>query len=191
MASPKSMKSADTRCTTVMATLRARNEAFIKTQFDAEAPRIPTLHTLIVSCMDPRVDPAVVLGLQSGEAFVIRNVGGRVTPATVQMITLLEAIFDARGVPADQHFTLIVMHHTDCGLAQLESRRELLAAHFQIDSTAIPEKAVTDPHAAVAVDVALLRANPTLRQHWDIYGMVYNVATGAAETVVGSAAGAC
>src|SRR5579871_5848623 len=93
---------------TTLDTLTERNHDFAAHQFAAGLPLMPTLRTLIISCADPRVDPAHVLGLELGEALVLRNAGGRVTPATLQMIALLGAIARVEGLTPGSGFTLIV-----------------------------------------------------------------------------------
>ena len=74
---------------TTLDMLEKRNQEFAKHQFNASLSPMGTLKTMIVSCVDARVDPAYVLGLEAGDAMVIRTLGGRITPATLQTITLL------------------------------------------------------------------------------------------------------
>jgi len=81
-------------------------------------------------------------------------------------------------------FHLIVLHHTDCGITRLAGDPALLTHYFQIPEGELKAKAVTDPHAAVATDVALLRAIPALPGKWLLSGLVYDVATGLVEVVV-------
>jgi carbonic anhydrase len=81
-------------------------------------------------------------------------------------------------------FHLIVLHHTDCGITRLAGDPAKLAHYFQIQEGELKAKAVTDPRAAVAVDVAALRAIPALPGAWLISGLVYEVATGLVEIVV-------
>ena len=64
----------------VIDTLTQRNEAFANSRFSAELKIMPSLKTMIIGCVDPRVDPFDIFGLAPGEAAVIRNVGGRITP---------------------------------------------------------------------------------------------------------------
>jgi carbonic anhydrase len=167
----------------VLKALLTRNLGFSVERF-AALPLTPSLRTLIVSCADPRVDPAHILGLEPGEAVVIRNVGGRITPATLQTLAMLQTIAKAEGAPADGSMQLIVLHHTDCGITRLEATPDLLAAYFGVGLAELSNRAVHDPRAAVAVDVALLRANPRLPRSWAIAGLVYNVGTGRVEMVV-------
>lgn len=75
---------------------------------------------MVIGCVDPRVDPAHVLGLQHGEAAVIRNVGGRITPATLRTMVMLGKVGQANqdGRPAED-WNLVILHHTDCGMTDL------------------------------------------------------------------------
>ncbi len=172
---------------TTLETLMARNHDFTTHDFAANLPIMPSLRAMIVGCVDPRVDPALLLGLKNGEALVLRNVGGRITPATFQAMMMLQAISQSQGTGGGNpsgKFDLIVLHHTDCGITRLDGRPDILAPYFGIDPAELAAKAVSDPPAAVAVDVALLKANPRLASGWNISGLVYDVATGFVETVV-------
>src|SRR5215472_2685970 len=73
---------------------------------------------------------------------------------------------------------------TPTGIAHLEGQPDLLASHFGIGQEGLLAKAVTDPHAAVAVDVATLKAIPALPDDWLVSGLVYEVTTGLVEVVV-------
>ena len=76
---------------------------------------------------------------------------------------------------------------TDCGITRLVGDPAMLAHYFQIPEVELKTKTVTDPRAAVAADVASLRAIPALPSEWLISGLVYDVATGLAEVVVPAA----
>lgn len=169
---------------TTLDTLTNRNQEFATHRFAANLPLMPTLRTLIISCADPRVDPAHVLGLELGEALVLRNAGGRVTPATLQMIALLGAIARVEGLIPGSGFQLIVFHHTDCGLTRLTGNPDLLAGYLGVSQAELEAKAVTDPRAAVARDVAALKATPSLPGNWLVAGLVYDVTTGLVDIVV-------
>ena len=158
--------------------LEKRNQEFAAHQFTTGLTPLGTLKTMIISCVDARVDPAHVLGLEPGDAMVIRSIGGRVTPATLQTISMLLSIGANPG-----NMTLIVLHHTQCGITRMVGKPDMLADYFQIDTAELATKAILDPRAAVAVDVAVLKANP-LTSEWDISGLVYDVNTGLVETVV-------
>ena len=151
---------------------------------------LPNVKAIIIGCADMRVDPAHVLGIKPGEAVVMRNIGGRVTPGLLEQLGLLGRIGEVAGeIPGGgAEFHLIVLQHTDCGMTRLAGDIDKLARYFQIPEGELRTKAVTDPRAAVAVDVALLRTIPGLPGEWLVSGLVYDVATGLVEVVVPPAA---
>ena len=150
---------------------------------------LQTLKAVVIGCADMRVDPAHVLGIKPGEAVVMRNIGGRVTPGLLEEFGLLARIGEvAKTIPGGGgEFHLIVLHHTDCGSTRLVGDPDLLAHYFQIPETEVETKAVRDPRKAVAVDVAALRAIPALPGEWLISGLVYDVETGLVDVVVPAA----
>jgi carbonic anhydrase len=81
-------------------------------------------------------------------------------------------------------FHIIVLQHTDCGITRLAGDPAMLTRYFQTQEGELKKKKVTDPRAAVAVDVAMLRAIPGLPRDWQISRLVYAVATGLVEVVV-------
>jgi carbonic anhydrase len=169
-----------------------RNKQFAEQQSAAGAlmpllPRaLPNVKAIIIGCADMRVDPADVLGIKTGEAVVMRNIGGRITPGLLEQLGLLGRIGEVAGETpgGGGEFYIIVLQHTDCGITRLAGDPAKLAHYFQIPEGELKTKAVTDPRAAVIVDVALLRAVPALPGEWLISGLVYDVATGLVEIVV-------
>jgi carbonic anhydrase len=147
---------------------------------------LPKVKAIIIGCADMRVDPAHVLGTKQGEAVVLRNIGGRITPGLLEQLSLLGRIGEVAGeIPGGGgEFHFIVLQHTDCGITRLAGDPAMLAQYFQIQEGELKKKAVTDPRAAVAVDVAAFRAIPALPGAWLISGLVYDVATGLVEIVI-------
>ena len=147
---------------------------------------LPNVRAIIIGCADMRVDPAHVLGIKPGEAVVMRNIGGRMTPGLLEQLGLLGRIGEVAGeIPGGGgEFHIIVMQHTDCGMTRLAGDPSLLSHYFQIHEGELKTKTVTDPRAAVAVDVAVLRAISALPGDWLVSGLVYDVATGLVEVVV-------
>jgi carbonic anhydrase len=162
-------------------------------EFAAPMPPLPqsleTLKAVIVGCADMRVDPAYVLGIKPGEAVVLRNIGGRVTPGLLEEFALLGRIGKVAGtIPGSGgEFHLIVLHHTDCGSTRLVGDPAMLAHYFQIPEKEVAARSVPDPRKSVVVDVAALRAIAALPGEWLISGLVYDVATGQVEVVVPAA----
>lgn len=147
---------------------------------------LPNVKAIIIGCADMRVDPAHILGIQPGEAVVMRNIGGRVTPGLLEQLGLLGRIGEVAGEApgGGGEFHIVVLHHTDCGITRLAGDPAMLKRYFQVEEAELETKAVTDPRAAVAVDVGLLRQIPALPGDWLISGLVYDVASGLVETVV-------
>jgi carbonic anhydrase len=161
-----------------------RNAAFVAGGAFAGLP-FPTRHTLqVLGCVDSRVDPAHVLGLDPGEAVVMRNIGGRVTPAVLRSWDMLAKL--GRRKPNDAPKTgpphLTILHHTDCGIKQLAAFPEQLAEFFEIPVAELATKEINDPQAAVRLDVEIARR--TLPSGRLISGLVYDTETGLIEVVV-------
>ena len=169
-----------------------RNKDFAARQSAAGAlmpslPRaLPNVRAIIIGCADMRVDPAHVLGIKPGEAVVIRNIGGRITPGLLEQLGLLGRIGEvAEEIPGGGgEFHIVVLQHTDCGITRLAGDPAMLTRYFQIQEGELKKKVVADPRTAVAVDVAMLRTIPALPAEWLISGLVYDVATGLVEVVV-------
>jgi carbonic anhydrase len=147
---------------------------------------LPNVKAIVIGCADMRVDPADILGIKPGEAVVMRNIGGRITPGLLEELELLGRIGEVAGeIPGGGgEFHIIVLQHTDCGITRLVGDPAKLAHYFQIKEGELKTKAVTDPRAAVSFDVAALRAIPALPGSWLISGLVYDVATALVEIVV-------
>jgi len=163
---------------TRMTPLLARNEQFARTYTPA-ALGIPAAQLLVVTCLDHRVDPAIVLGLQLGEAPVIRNAGGRVTQAVIDDIAfvafLAEQLFGGQDA-ADTLFEVAVIHHTQCATGFL--------ADPGLADAALAASVVADPHATVQADVERLLTSPLLTPKVSVSGHVYAIATGRLTTAV-------
>ena len=147
---------------------------------------MPNVKALIIGCADMRVEPADIFGLKPGEAVVLRNIGGRVTPGLLEQMGMLGRIGEVAGrnPGGGGEFHLIVLQHTDCGITRLPGDPAMLAHYFQIPESDVAKKAVMNPRAAVALDVAALRAVPVLPAAWLLSGLVYDVATGRVDVVV-------
>lgn len=166
-------------------TLASRNAEFAESGFSADLKMMPSRKTMIIGCVDPRVDPMDVLKLAPGETAVIRNVGGRVNPALLETMALLGAVSRAGGQPVGEGWNLVLLQHTDCGInACYHHAPKLLSKHMGIAEDKLDDLAITDPYKAVAIDVEALRANSNLPRGFTVTGLVYDVKTGRIETVV-------
>jgi carbonic anhydrase len=170
---------------TRMTPLLERNEQFARNYAPAElAP--PTAQTVIVTCIDHRVDPAIVLGLELGEAPVIRNAGGRVTPAVIDDIAYLAFLAEQLFGGQETLFEVAVIHHTQCGTGFLADPafRHKAATATGADEAALEACAVSDPHSTVKDDVERLLTAPSLSPKVSVSGHVYDIATGRVTTTL-------
>ncbi|RKR31213.1 carbonic anhydrase [Paraburkholderia sp. BL17N1] len=165
--------------------LASRNAEFTQNGFSADLKMMPSRKTMIIGCVDPRVDPMDVLKLEPGETAVIRNVGGRVNPALLETMALLGAVSRAAGQPVGDGWNLVLLHHTDCGInGCYHHAPKLLSKYMGVADDKLDDLAITDPYKAVAIDVQALRGNPNLPGGFTVTGLVYDVKTGRIETVV-------
>jgi carbonic anhydrase len=168
---------------TAIDTLVARNARFAS-DLHTDLPQLPRLRMCVVTCPDPRVDPAQILGLELGDAAVVRAAAGRISPIVLQQLMFLVA-----GAPAGQDITdgfeLLLMQHTDCGIARLDvpEHHAGLAAFLGCAVDELPGKHVGDPYEAVRVDVDAVAGHAFLPAGLAVTGMVYDLASGRVEIV--------
>lgn len=173
------------------ATYIERNKQFAATDAKIHVPRIPFIpnkQLYLITCIDPRVEPAAIVGSELGEAIVARNVGGRVTPALIMDLAWILHLHENLTPEADW-FEIAVIHHTDCG-SGLFARDELRAGYVARggwdDKTALG-MAVLEPAKTVVEDIQKLRAamelQPTIG-NVRIGGYTYDLQTGKITTVV-------
>jgi carbonic anhydrase len=139
----------------------------------------------VITCLDPRVDPAHVLGLRLSDAMIVRNVGGRVTPEVIDDVAFIGQI--AENMLSDGPlFEVAVIHHTQCGAGALadDNFRRDYAERIGAEESTLRERAVVDPAATVTTDVEILRSAPALSPRIRVSGHVYDVVTGLVETIV-------
>jgi carbonic anhydrase len=149
-----------------------------------EIPFIPNKQVYILTCIDPRVEPAQVFGLELGDAIVARTVGGRVTPAMIQDIAWISYLHEMK-TPDAEWFELAVMHHTECGsgfFADDDLRHGFAARGF--DDAELAKLAVLDPTVTVPVDVEKIIEAPQVSAKIKVSGYSYDVKTGLVTTIV-------
>jgi carbonic anhydrase len=139
----------------------------------------------VVTCLDPRVDPAHFLGLDLSDAVVVRNVGGRVTPEVINDVAFIGQVAE-NVLPDGPLFEVAVIHHTQCGSGALADAtfRRRYAARIGADETTLREHAILDPAATVKRDVERLRSARAIPERVAVSGHVYDVLTGLVETLV-------
>ena len=135
----------------------------------------PARHVAVVACMDARLDPAKALGLQEGDAHVIRNAGGRAQDA-IRSLVISQQLLGTREV--------VVVHHTDCGMLTFTDEQLRQKVHDELGAdTDIPFLAFPDLEQSVRDDVATLRNSPLLLRDAPVRGFIYDVKTGRVHEV--------
>lgn len=155
---------------TEIARLLAANDGYAAARAHVADPR-PSRHLAIVTCMDARIDVFATLGLHLGEAHVLRNAGGRVTPDVLRSLALSSHVLGVN--------TVVVMQHTKCGLAGVTD--EELRRRTGADLGFYP---IDDHAAALREDIDLLISTTYLHPLNVIAGFVYDVESGQLDDVV-------
>jgi len=169
--------------------LLERNEVFASSGAFRDMPMKPNLNVVVIGCLDPRIEPANVLGLELGDAPVLRNAGGRATPGVINDLALI-GFAASQGPGPGPDFEIIVLHHTQCGSSALanDDLRARYAALIESDDDAeLRYLAVVDPEETVRADVARIRAATSIPDTVSISGYVYDVTTGVVKTIVPAA----
>ena len=161
-----------------------RNRTFAAAGGQEGAVVFPNLRLFVITCLDPRVDPAHFLGLGLGDAMVVRNVGGRVTREVINDVAFIGQLVETM-LPDGPLFEVAVIHHTQCGTGALadDAFRRRYAERIGAEESTLRERAVLDPAATVALDVARLRSAPAISPRVSVSGYVYDVVTGLVEPV--------
>jgi carbonic anhydrase len=136
----------------------------------------PAKHVAVVACMDARLDVYRILGLQEGEAHVIRNAGGVVTDDGIRSLTISQRLLGTQEI--------VLIHHTDCGM--LTFTDDGFKAQIQADTGIEPEwaaEAFDDLEADVRQSIARVQASPFIPVKDSIRGFVFDVVTGALREV--------
>ena len=162
-----------------------RNRTFAAAGGQEGAVVFPNLRLFVITCLDPRVDPAHFLGLGLGDAMVVRNVGGRVTREVINDVAFIGQLAE-NMLPDGPLFEVAVIHHTQCGSAALadDAFRRRYAERIGVEESTLREHAVLDPAVTVARDVGRLRSAPAISERVTVSGHVYDVVTGLVETVI-------
>jgi carbonic anhydrase len=144
--------------------------------FPGPRPRRPRLRLAVVACMDSRLDLFGALGLDIGDAHLLRNAGGVVTPDVLRSLAISQRLLGTREI--------VLLHHTDCGLDNFDDgafRATLRAESGQSPPWDVP--GFSDVRADVRHSVELVRRCPWLPHRDDVRGFVFDVTTAALEEI--------
>jgi carbonic anhydrase len=151
--------------------LLRNNEAYAESFDKGDLPLPPAKKVAVVACMDARLDVHGLLGLELGDAHVIRNAGGVVTEDEIRSLAISQRLLGT------EHIVLI--HHTDCGMLTFtdDGFRGDLQRETGIKPTWSPES-FTDLDDDVRSSVGRIKGSPFIPHKGSVRGFVYNVGTG-------------
>jgi len=152
--------------------LLAANRVFAETFSLSGFDGVAHAGVAVVTCMDSRIDPLRMLGLEPGDAKIFRNPGGRVTPQALEALVL--------GVHLLNVHRILIVPHTRCAMASstLEELRERVGASAGQDASWQTFGVVEDQEVSLEDDVRSVRAHPLIPDTVEVGGFLYDVDTG-------------
>jgi carbonic anhydrase len=151
--------------------LLGNNEAYARAFDKGSLPMPPGKQVAVVACMDARIETGRMLGLEEGDAHVIRNAGGVVTDDVIRSLTISQRLLGTREI--------VLVHHTDCGMLTFQD--DPLKEQIRADTGIRPPfalEAFPDEEADVRQSMARIQASPFVPHKDRIRGFVFDVATG-------------
>ena len=155
----------------------AANTEYAKTFADAGTPGVAARGLAVVTCMDSRINPLEMLGLQPGDAKILRNAGARVTDDVLRTLVLAVHLLGVNRV--------MVVAHTDCRMTKVtddQVHEEMLS--LGLDTRSLEFHAIADQQDTLRRDVQRIRSSPYLPGGLAVIGCVYSTSTGLLEVSV-------
>ena len=151
------------------------NESFVQGFQHSELTGTARKGLAIITCMDSRISPLAVVGMQAGDAKILRNAGARVTDDVLRTLVLASYLLGVNRV--------LVMPHTDCRMARDDEAtiHATIKEQHGVDTTSLEFRTVSDQRAALAIDVKSIREYPLLQRGVSVAGALYHVESGRLE----------
>jgi carbonic anhydrase len=151
--------------------LLQNNDAYAGSFKKGDLPLPPAKHIAVLACMDARLDVHKILGLQEGDAHVIRNAGGVATDDAIRSLVISQRLLGTKEI--------VLIHHTDCGMLTFKDDQ----VKGQIESEvgirpAFALEAFADLEQDVKQSIARIKASPFIPNKSSVRGFVYDVRTG-------------
>lgn len=161
----------------VLSEFLSANSDYAATFTQGDLPSPPGRHVTVVTCMDARLDPARFLGLDVGDAHVLRNAGGRVTADVLRSLAISQQLLGTHAV--------VVIHHTECGMMAFNNNglQRLLKQRLGADAGDVDFLPFADLTQSVRDDVAAIRQSPLIPNDIQVCGLIYDVHTGELKPV--------
>jgi carbonic anhydrase len=157
---------------TVAQEFQKANDAYTSTFNKGDLSMPPARHVAVLTCMDARLLPSRFLGLEEGDAHVIRNAGGRASDDAIRSLAISQQLLGTNEV--------VVIHHTDCGMLTFsnEDLRKKLKQQLDADAEGIDFLPFKDLEQSVRDDVATIKNSPLLLKNIEVSGFIYDVKSG-------------
>ena len=148
------------------------NDAYASSFSKGNLPMPPARHVAVLTCMDARLLPSRFLGLEEGDAHVIRNAGGRASDDAIRSLAISQQLLGTNEV--------VVIHHTDCGMLTFsnEDLRKKLKQELNANAEHIDFLPFKDLEQSVRDDVATIKNSPLLLKNIEVSGFIYDVKSG-------------
>lgn len=161
----------------VLAEILDANKAYAERFDRGGLPLPPARRFAVLTCMDARIDPAKALGLEEGDAHVIRNAGGIASDDALRSLVISHHLLGTREA--------LVIGHTDCGMVTFtnDELRETLRERRGLDATHLDFQPFPEVSTRVAASLRRLRESGLLPDDFGLHGFVYAVETGRLEPV--------
>jgi carbonic anhydrase len=156
--------------------LLKNNEGFAQSFDRGDLPLPPAKGIAIVACMDARLNPHAILGLELGDAHVIRNAGGVITDDEIRSLAISQHLLGTGEI--------ILMHHTDCGMLTFDD--EQFASKLETEAGERPPwgaRSFPDLDQDVRDSIRRIKESPFIPRKESVRGFVYDVKTGALREV--------
>ncbi len=148
------------------------NEKYAANFDGADLPGPASKGLAVITCMDSRIDPLAILGLQTGDAKIMRNAGAQVTDEILQTLVLASHLLNVNRV--------LVMPHTRCKMASATESEihEIIAKESNQDIRSLAISTIADQRQALARDVTRIRTQPFLPEDLAVAGCIFDVDSG-------------
>lgn len=163
--------------------LMERNATYADGFTQGDLQVMPAFMTIVLTCVDARVDPAQFLLLEPGEVVVLRNLGGRVNDSIIESVAMLDTLTKKATGNENLNVEVAVIHHNDCGVSRFANPQlqQALAHRINRDASVVQEMVITDPHESAVADAELLESSSLLGPAMKATGYAYDVTTGTLE----------
>ena len=150
----------------------AANGEYVKGFKYSELTGVAQKGLAIVTCMDSRINPLSIVGMQAGDAKILRNAGARVTEDVLRTLVLATYLLGVKRI--------LIMPHTNCRMAMVEEAdiHSFIQKEFDVDTRSLEFRTVPDQTKALITDVNRVRSYPFLNKDLVVGGAIYDVTTG-------------